>query len=167
MDTTRDIIFRNFKLNDSSVAAQVDSADGIGKGIAGSVVDEFDPDDMDVVQFAEKRAETDGMDVGSPFLGGRRIRVSGTVYGKSRALAYDIALQLRAALSPTLSAREVPADKGYQPMYFSVPTADPNFAGVRTMRALVMPKPVRSPINRDQHGGVDTDALAFPWSAVF
>jgi hypothetical protein len=32
----------------------------------------------------EKRAEADGMDVGNPFLGGRRIRLSGTVYGKSR-----------------------------------------------------------------------------------
>ena len=43
MDTTRDIIYRNFKLNDSGVAAAIDSTDGLGKGIAGCVVDDFDP----------------------------------------------------------------------------------------------------------------------------
>lgn len=146
----------------------MDSSDGLGKGIAGSVIDDFDPDDVDVVQFAEKRAEADGMDVGTPFLGGRRIRLAGTVYGKTRALCYDALMQLRAALNPVLAAREIPGDKGYLPMYFAIPTNDiANFpAGAISMRALVMPKAFRAPINRDQHGGEDSDALAFPWSAV-
>jgi len=48
MDTTRDITYRGFLLNDSTVAQQVDSSDGLGKGIAGSVIDDFDPDDLDV-----------------------------------------------------------------------------------------------------------------------
>jgi len=169
MDTTRDIIYRNFKLNDAAVASGVDSSDGLGKGIAGSVIDEFDPDDVDIVQFTEKRAEADGMDVGSPFLGGRRIRLSGTVYGKTRALCYDILWQLRATMSPTLAAREIPGDKGYLPLYFSVPTNDNiNFpTGAIEMRALVMPKGFHSPINRDQHGGVDEDAMAMSWSGMF
>lgn len=167
MDTTRDIIYRNFKLNDSGVADAIDSSDGIGKGIAGCLVDDFDPDDVDVVQFSEKRAEADGMDVGTPFLGGRRIRVSGTVYGKTRALCYDILWQLRAVMSPVLASREIPQDKGYLPMYFSVPTANPDFAGSIAMRALVMPRTFRAPISRDQHGGHANDALSIPWSAVF
>lgn len=168
MDTTRDIIYRNVKLNDSAVAANVDSTDGLGKGITGSVVDDFDPDDIDVVQFSEKRAEADGMDVGTPFLGGRRIRISGTAYGKTRALCYDLLWQLRAALSPVLAAREIPGDKGYLPMYFAVPTNDAaNFpSGAISMRALVMPKAFRAPVSRDHHGGVDADALAMVWSAV-
>lgn len=169
MDTTRDIIFRNFKLNDSAVAAAIDSTDGLGKGIAGCVIDDFDPDDTDVVQFMEKRAEADGLDVGSPFLGGRRVRVSGTIYGKTRALCYDVARQLRATLDPVLASREIPGDKGYLPMYFAEPTNDAvNFpSGIINMRALVMPKSFRAPINRDQHGGGDGDALAMVWSVLF
>lgn len=145
-----------------------DASDGLGKGIAGSVVDDFDPDDVDVVQFAEKRAEADGMDTGTPFLGARRIRLAGTIYGKTRGLCYDVLWQLRAAMSPVLASREIPADKGYLPMYFSVPTNDTdNYpSGAIEMRALVMPKAFRAPINRDQHGGVDGDALAMNWSAV-
>lgn len=166
MDTTRDIIYRNFLLNQASFEAQ-NLTDGAGQGIAGCVVDDFDPDDLDVVQYSEKRAEADGMDVGNPFLGGRRIRVSGTIYGKSRALCYDLLWQLRATLNPGLAQREIPADHGYLPMYFSVPTTDPNFAGIIPMRALVMPKGIRAPLNRDQQGGQDTDPLAIPWSAVF
>ena len=166
MDTTRDIIFRNFKLNDASVASQIDAGDGLGKGITGCVIDDFDPDDVDVVQFSEKRAEADGMDVGTPFLGGRRIRLSGTVYGTTRALCYDNLWQLRAVMSPVLASREIPGDKGYLPMYFAVPTNDLNYAGAIAMRALVMPKAFRAPINRDQQGGDDGDGLAIPWTAL-
>lgn len=167
MDITRDILYRNFLLNNTAVAADVDASDGLGTGIAGCIVDDFDPDDVDVVQFSEKRAEADGMDVGNPFLGGRRIRITGTIYGKTRAACYDVLWQLRATLSPVLAAREIPADKGYLPLYFSVPTNDPNYAGAIAMRALVMPKGFRGPVNKHQHGGQDADALAIPWSAVF
>lgn len=167
MDTTKDIIYRNFKLNDSSLK-DVAFPDGLGEGIAGCLIDDFDPDDLDVVQFQEKRAEADGMDVGKPFLGGRRIRIDGTIYGKTRGLCYDLLHQLRATLNPVLASREIPGDKGYLPMYFSVPTNNTaDFpSGAIDMRALVMPKVIRVPINRDQHGGDDGDAMAMSWSAV-
>lgn len=129
-------------------------------------MDDFDPDDIDVVQFTEKRSEADGMDAGTPFYGGRRIRLSGTIYGKTRALCYDNLWALRASLSPVLASREIPADKGYLPMYFAVPTNDPNYSGSIAMRALVMPKSFRAPLNRDSHGGGDNDALAIAWSAL-
>lgn len=168
MDTTRDIVFRNFKLNDAAVASTVDASEGIGNGIAGSVINGFDPDDLDVVQFSEKRAEADGLDVGTPFLGGRRIRMDGTIYGKTRALCYDLLWQLRAVMSPILAHREIPGDKGYLPLYFAVPTNNiADFpSGAIEMRALVMPKVFRSPIDRDQQGGEDDDALAMSWSAT-
>lgn len=167
MDTTRDISYRNFLLNDSSFKDQ-SLADGLGEGMAGCVVDDFDPDDVDVVQFSEKRAEADGMDVGKPFLGGRRIRIDGTIYGKTRGLCYDLLWQLRAILNPVLASREIPADNGYLPIYFSVPTNDTvNYpSGARALRALVMPKVFRAPINRDQHGGEDDGNLAMSWSAI-
>jgi len=90
------------------------------------------------------------------------------VYGKTRALCYDVARQLRATLDPVLASREIPADKGYLPMYFAEPTNDTaNFpSGQIDMRALVMPKSFRAPISRDQHGGVDSDALSINWMAV-
>lgn len=168
MDTTKDIIYRNVKLNDADVASQVDPSDGLAKGISGCVVDDFDPDDVDVVQFAEKRAEADGMDTGTPFLGARRIRLSGTMYGKTRAACYDLLWQVRAALSPVLASREEPQDKGYVPLYFNVPTTNTaDFpSGEIAMRALAMPKAFRAPINRDQHGGAATDGLGIAWSAV-
>jgi hypothetical protein len=168
MDTTRDIIYRDYKLNDSQIAA-VALPDGLGQGIAGCVVTDFDPDDVDVVQFSEKRAEADGLDVGDPFLGGRRIRINGTVYGKTRALAYDSLFDLRRVLNPVLAAREIPGDKGYLPLYFAVPTNDTtNFpAGTKEMRALVMPRSFRAPISRDEHGGEDSDALSFNWGVSF
>jgi len=168
MDTTRDIIYRDFLINDSSVSANVDSTDGLAKGITGCVVDDFDPDDVDVVQFSEKRAEADGMDVGTPFLGGRRIRLTGTVYGKTRALGYDALFQLRKVMNAVDASREIPGDKGYLPMYFAVPTNDTaDFpSGAIEMRALVMPKAFRAPINRDQHGGTDDNGLAVNWSCL-
>lgn len=167
MDLTRDVLYRGLTLNSNDVAASVDASDGQFKGISGILIDDFDPDDVDVVQFQEKRAETDGMDVGTPFLGGRRIRVSGTIYGKSRNLCYDLLWQLRAVMSPVLASREIPQDKGYLPLYFSVPTNDPNHPGAIAMRALVMPRQFRAPISRDQHGGKDDDAMAIAWTAQF
>lgn len=167
MDTTQDVIYRNFKLNDSTLKDQ-SFADGLGEGIAGCVIDSFDPDDTDVVQFKEKRAETDGMDVGKPFHGGRRLRLEGTVYGKNRALAFDLMRDLRAVMDPVLASREIPQDKGYLPMYFSEPTnrAEDFPSGTIEMRALVMPRVFRAPLNRDQHGGAAGDQLAISWQAV-
>lgn len=168
MDTTRDIIYRNFKLNDSAIQDGIDSEDGLGNGIAGCVIDEFDPDDADVVQFSEKRAETDGLDVGKPFHGGRRIRISGTIYGKSRALCYDLLRELRATLDPVLASREIPADNGYLPMYWAEPTNNTEDfpSGAIAMRALVMPSNFRGPISRDTHGGEDGDQMALSWSVI-
>jgi hypothetical protein len=168
MDTTRDILYRGYYLNLSTIADDP-IPDGIGQGISGCVVDDFDPDDLDVVQFMEKRAEADGMDAGNPFLGGRRIRMSGTVYGTTRALAYDEMMTLRSILHPVLAQREIPDDHGFLPLYFAIPTNDTaNFpSGAREMRALVMPKAFHCPINRDSHGGTDSDALSFIWTAVF
>lgn len=165
MDTTDNIIYRDFLLNDISVHPE---PNGLAKGMSGSVIDEFDPDDLDVVQFSEKRAETDGMDVGTPFLGARRIRMSGTIYGKTRALCYDLLFQLRKTLSSTSANRDEPADKGYQPLYFTVPTNNTTDfpSGRIAMRALAMPRAFKAPINRDAHGGDADDPLAISWSSV-
>lgn len=169
MDTTRPIIFRGFVLNDPTIKDTITPGGQLGKGIQGCVVDSFDPSSVDIVQHMEKRSEADGMDVASVFKGARRLRMAGTLYGKSRGLLYDIYFEWAAALDAVLSQREEPADFGYQPLYFTVPTSrvDDFPDGEIALRALVMPREPTVVWMRDQQGGKDTDPLAIPWQASF
>jgi hypothetical protein len=169
MDTSRDILYRGFLLNDSAIADNVVPGDDIGSGISGCKVSSVDFSDVDVVQYQEKRSEQDGMDAGSVFLGARRIRMSGTLYGLTRALLFDAYWSLRSALSPVLAQRESPADKGYRPLYFSVPTnrvADYP-AGAIDLQVLAMPRAFQAVFDDDAQGGDDEDSLAIPWQATF
>jgi hypothetical protein len=171
MDLTRDITYRGFTLNDSTVEDNFVAGGGTGTGITGCVVDSVDTSDVDVVQFTEKRSQQDGLEAGEPFLGGRRIRMAGTLYGVSRAALFDQLADLRAALSPVMAYRDEPLEYGYQPLYFSVPTTRTDAgdypSGVIPLRILAMPRAFQATINRDMHGGDDTDALAIPWQATF
>lgn len=169
MDTTNDIIYRLFKLNDASIRDNIDVGRGIGRGITGSVVDSWDFSDVDIIQFLEKRSLQDGMDAGDVFQGARRLRMAGTLYGKTRALLYDAYWDLRSALNPVLAQRESPADKGYLPVYFAVPTNRiedyPSLSIPLLCRAL--PRAHQVVWQRDQQGGSDGDSLAIPWQATF
>jgi hypothetical protein len=172
MDLTQDIIYRGFTLNDADIQSNIIQGNDIGAGIAGCVVDYADYSDVDVVQFMEKRAQGDGMDVGDVFLGSRRIRISGTLYGVSRADLYDRRAALNAALNAPLAQADEPADKGYQPLYFSEPTlnlaAGTGFPeGYISKRILALPRAVSAPIARDSVGGDEEDSLALTWSATF
>lgn len=179
MDTTRDVLYRGFLLNDSSIRSRIDPDRGVGKGISGCVIDTWDFSEVEVVQYAQKRAQQDGIDVGNPMLGARRLKITGTLYGKTRPQLYDGYWQLRAALHPVLAYQDSPADHGYQPLYFSTPTNNidstivPNSAGktrgypngVIALRTLVMPRSLQVAWQRNLHGGPDWDALALPWQA--
>jgi hypothetical protein len=169
MDLTRDIIYRDFKLNDASIADSIVGGNGVGAGVAGCVVDSADMSDVDVVQFLEKRSQQDGMDAGDVFLGARRLRMAGTIYGKTRALLFDAAQALKSALSPTLAQRESPADRGYLPLYFTVPTnrIEDYPDQVINQRVLVLPRAIRVVFDRDRIGGDDDDSLALEWQANF
>jgi hypothetical protein len=169
MDTTRDIVYRDFLLNDAGIRDNIDPDSGIGKGITGCVVDSWDDSDTDVIQFTEKKSLQDGNDAGDVFLGGNRLRMAGTLYGKSRALLFDQYWDLRRILNPVLAQRESPADKGYLPLFFSVPTnrqADYP-SGAIDLRKLVMPRGKQLVWQRDQQGGEDWASLAIPWQATF
>jgi hypothetical protein len=169
MDTTRDILYRAFLLNDSNIRENIDADTGIGKGITGSVVDSWDFSDVDVVQNLQKKSLRDGQDAGDVFLGQRRLRIAGTLYGKTRALLFDNYWELRRVLNPVLAQRESPADKGYLPLYYSVPTnriVDYPL-GTIDMRLLAMPRAQQLIWQRDQQGGEDHNSLAIPWQATF
>lgn len=169
MDTQNDIEYRSFLLNDASIRDSIDAGPGLGKGIAGSVVDSWDFSDVDVVQFLEKRAQQDGMDAGDVSHGARRLRMAGTLYGKTRALLYDAYWDLRAALNPVLAQREEPLDKGYRPLTFTVPTNRiedyPDL--LIPLQVFALPRAQQAVWQRDQQGGQPGDGLAIPWQATF
>lgn len=168
VDTTQDIIYRDFTLNDADIETSRIPGSGIGSGISGCVIDSIDISDVDVVQFTEKRSEQDGMDAGPPFHGARRIKCSGTLYGRTRALLSDSLIDLRAAMNSRLAYLDEPADKGYQPFYFSVPTnrTDDYPEGAIELRMLAMPRAFQSIVQKDNIGGHGADALAIPWQGT-
>lgn len=164
MDTTRDIIYRTFQLNNKDIREEITA----GGRIDGSVVDSWDLSDVDVTQFMEKRALQDGMDVGDVYLGSRRLKLAGTIYGSNRALFFDRLDEFSAALSPVLAQREVPLDKGYRPLYFSKPTEDSRYPeGIIELYVNALPRMRQFIIQRDQQGGEDSHGLAVPWQAAF
>lgn len=169
MDTTRDIIYRSYTLNDENIEASIVGGGAAGSGIVGCVVDTFDFSDVDVVQWLEKRSQADGSDAGDAFLGPRRVRVAGTLYAATRNTLYDELFNLRAALNPVLAQREEPLDKGYRPLYFSVPTnrlADYP-SGAIPLMVKALPRGIQHVTQRDNIGGDDDEALAIPWQATF
>lgn len=167
MDTVRNMQYRGFMVNDEAVRTQESMVAGnaSGSGISGCVVHNFDISDVDVVQYLEKRAEQDGMDAGSVFHGARRIRMSGTLYGLTRALLFDAWMEMRAAFNPVLAQRESPADKGYLPLYFSIPTnrAVDYPSGAIDLMVQAMPRSLQAVTSDDAQGGGDEDSLAIPW----
>lgn len=168
MDLTREVIYRGVTLNVQDMDAARVPGVGIGSGQVGCVLDSVDISDVDVVQFLEKRSQSDGMDAGEPFLGTRRIRMAGTLYNVTRALLYDDLASLRAAFSPVLAAREEPLDYGYRPLYFVWPTnrVEDYLSGAIELQVKAMPRAFSANFNRDQLGGGDEDALAIPWQAT-
>lgn len=170
MDTTELITYRDFTLNDPDIA--FDAGVGLGKGVTGSVVDSFDISDVDIVQFLEKRALEDGMDASDVFQGSRRLRMTGTLYGKTRPIFYDKVDEFMAATAAVLAQRDEPANKGYVPLYFSTPTNDAAW----TAEGFVIPKFVYAlprvrhiAIERDSQGeGISPNkGLAATWSATW
>jgi hypothetical protein len=163
LDLTRDVIYRTFYLNDPGVVEDLTA----GQPIQGCVLDGFDLSDVDAHQFSEKRSQMDGMDAGDVWLGSRRIRLSGTLYGATRANLYDRLWALRAIMSPVLAQREEPQDKGYRPLYFTTPTDDSDYgSGLIELMVMAMPRAFSASIMRDTLGGEDADALAIPWQAT-
>lgn len=159
MDTTLPQQYRGFDTNTTVVTAA---------GIAGCQIDSIDISDVDVVQFQEKRSLEDGLDTGQVFLGGRRLRLAGTLFDLTRALLFDRYLAWRAAFSPTLAQGDSPADHGYVPYYFSVPTNNTaDFPSAQIdMQVFAMAKASQAVFQRRQQGGNDEDPLAIPWQAT-
>lgn len=167
MDLSRPVLYRGFYLNDP-VNLLIQPNGTVAGGIAGSLLEEADFSDFDVVQFLEKKALSDGMDAGDVFLGGRRLGLAGTIYAATRPLLFDTVQALRAVMSPTLAFRESPADKGYRPLYFSVPTnrVEEYTSGGIDLQMSMMPRKFTVRYERRQQGSNDALPLAAPWTAI-
>ena len=168
-DLSQDILYRNFLLNDADIADSIEAGAGAGKGIDGCVVDSWDLTDVQVTQFTEKRALQSGVDAGDVYLGMRTLKMAGTLYGSTRGIFYDKLNEFMAVTNPELAQREIPADKGYLPLYFVHPTNRtvdyPD--GVVDAFVNAMPRARQYIIQRDQQGGLDIQGLAVPWQATF
>lgn len=169
MDTTQPIIYRGYTLNDPDLKFDPDLG-GLGTGAQGSVVDSFDISDVDIIQFLEKRALEDGMDASDVFQGSRRVKMTGTLYGKTRALFYDEVDEFMATTAAVLAQRDEPANMGYVPLYFAKPTNRAEYAPesqVIEQFVYALPRIRHLAIDRDSQGGAPNKGLAATWSATW
>lgn len=169
VDTTQPIIYRGYTLNDPDLKFDTDLG-GLGTGAQGSVVDSFDISDVDIVQFVEKRALEDGMDASDVFQGARRVKMTGTLYGKTRGLFYDEVDKFMAATSAVLAQRDEPANKGYVPLYWAKPTNRAEYEDdsyVIEQFVYALPRTRHTMIERDAQGGPQNKGLGATWSATF
>lgn len=169
MDTTQPIISRGYTFNDPELSFDPDLG-GLGTGAQGSVVDSFDISDVDIVQFLEKRALEDGMDASDVFQGSRRVKMTGTLYGKTRGLFYDEVDAFFAATAAVLAQRDEPANKGYVPLYWAKPTARAEYEAdsyVIEQFVYALPRVRSLQIDRDSQGGPANKGLAATWAATW
>lgn len=167
MDTTQPIIYRGYTLNDPDLKFDADA--GSGRGAQGSQVDTFDISDVEIVQFLEKRALEDGMDAGDVFQATRKVSMTGTLYGRTRALFYDEVDSFMAATAAVLAQRDEPAEKGYQPLYYAKPTnraAYEDDSYIIELFVKALPRSRHITIEKDSHGGVNK-GLAAPWRGMW
>lgn len=168
MDLSRPVAYRGLALNDAVPA--------IGSGrITGNLIDDVSIGAVNGVGYSEKRSMADGRDVSDVFLDGRRIVMSGTVYGTDLADTHDRFQQLRSILTPTAAFSDEPGAYGYLPLSWDEPTGDTRFLAdpggvIRYRHLYANVRPMASPelrVNRDRSGGRPTLGSGFPFQVVF
>lgn len=166
-DLTRPISYRGLQLNDAGPVQGTDK-------IVGVQIDRFYMGPVQGIGYTEKRALDDGRDASDVYLDGRRIALSGTVYGFTRADGFDRKGELMAALTPTGAYLEEPGDKGYLPLEWDEPTNDTDFDvdgdGLRYRHKYANVRPLAVPeqdMIRDRTGGDNAKGLSVPFTAMF
>lgn len=135
--------FRGVALNTVTL---VPGADGARE--SGCRIDTIDHSEVEIRQFREPLALVDGIDVGGVWLGGRHVRITGTIFGVDRASAFAALSALEAVMLPESGTF------GYYPLVLSEGTLN------------VLPTGLRTVYNRNMYGGDDSLPLAIPWSVV-
>lgn len=162
-DLTRSITFRSTELN--SVASAINASGQTY--LAGCKVTQFDISDVELRQFTEGLALTDGIDVGGVWKGARRFVMRGFVADATRGQTY--------ARLATLEGIFLPASGEfgfYDLVWRTISGATPT---VTTKTASVRPNGLRALIQDDMHSGgvnasgtiVDSQPLAIQWAVSF
>lgn len=118
--------------------------------------------------YDEKRALADGFDKSDVFMGKRLISLAGNVYGRTRAEAFDLYMQLVDKLTPTDAYEAYPSTRGYSSMDFYIPVPVSATWPTGLIHLIASVRPLASPgarFDSDRHGGQDNQALAIPWNA--
>lgn len=161
MDLTKAVSYRGLDLNSVSFSA--------GLPISGIAIDAVDYHAVEAVGYREKRSLADGLDASDVFLGGRTLRMRGSLYGLTRGDLYDHLHALRAALSPTAAYAESPSDYGYLPLNFEAPTADTINHPLGYIPQMILARPLTVPefvIVRDHIGGESSLGVSISWSVA-
>jgi len=90
-DLNNSFSFRNFALNTVSKTTS---------GLSGCQIESIDHSEVEIRQFTEPLALKNGIDVGGVWLGGRHVRITGTIYGTSRSAAFASLASLEAVMLP-------------------------------------------------------------------
>jgi hypothetical protein len=138
-DLNNAFTFRSFSLNTVTQSAA---------GITGCQLDSIDHSEVEIRQFQEPLALRNGIDVGGVWLGGRHIRMTGTIYGTSRAAAFAALASLEAVMLPAEGTF------GYYDFVLTEGTLS------------VRPNGLRVVWDRRMYGGESADPLAIPWSVT-
>jgi hypothetical protein len=131
--------FRGYELNVVTHAAGV---------ITGCQIDSIDHSEVEIRQFTEPYALKNGIDVGGVWLGARHVRITGTVYGATRAEAFASIAALDAVMLPEAGTFG----------YYLLPLTDGDL--------YVRPNGLRVVWDRRMYGGDASDPLAIPWSVT-
>jgi hypothetical protein len=159
MDLTRPVVYRSFDLNTVST-------DDAGV-LQGCQINRVDYHAIDSVGYREKKALSDGMEASDVFLGGRYVRLSGTLYGANRGDFFDRLEDLRACLLATAAYGESPITYGYLPLTFEDATADVVTWPTGYIAKEMNVRPLNTPqhaIDRDHIGGDEDRGMAVDWA---
>ena len=135
--------------------------------IIGCEVTFFDISDVELRQFTEPFALTDGIDVGGVWKGARRAVMKGNVYDKTRGETYARLAALDALFLPESGTFGV-----YALTWYAIAGTTPT-ATLKTAQA--RPNGLRAVIQKDMHGGGvsaagtvrDDMPLVIPWATSF
>lgn len=95
-----------------------------GVATRGYRLDRFAPEPPPPSSYVEKRALTDGLDVGDVYLSGRSFGLVVTALGTSAGDFWDLSQDLFAAFSPTIAYDADTTERGFTAFDFYQPTAD-------------------------------------------
>ena len=146
-DLNNAFTFRGVELNSAALATGGTTG---GKVLSGCQIDTIEHGQVEIVQFKEKLALADGMDVGCVYLGGRHIYITGTYYGTDRAAAIAGIAAIEVVM--------LPASGDGTFGYYTFPLTEGSVA--------VQPQGLRVVWNRNMYGGKSTDPLAIRWSVT-